>query len=194
MTHVWLDSIAPGMGWAGADDLLSRERSREALVVRAAPGSISDSDDWPLLKDDGGLDIFSSEPTEKPEESENTGKQDLEDPIGELGDSDLYADTTILLPPDPEPSALHRAYIAALITRLGIRPVSTAGDIEAIRRSQEAALRLEEPAMLVGVPLDIDHASRTRDGTWHSGAGIAQPGCLAVFDLRQVTFEPFDQS
>lgn len=194
MTHAWLDSIAAGMGWTGADDLLSRERRREALVIRAEPGSIAQSDDWPLLEDDSSHDLMVSGPGETREETENAERLDFEDPIGELGDSDLYTDTRILMPPDPEPPALHRAYIAALITRFGIRPVKTADDLEAIRRSQEAAQRLEEPAMMVGVPLDIDPASGMSEGTWLSGAGIAQPGGLAVFDLRQVTFDPYNHS
>lgn len=194
MTRAWLDSIAPGMGWTGADDLLSKERGREALVIRAEPGSISESDDWPLFEDDSSRDMLKSGAAETLQEIESTGPQDFEDFIGELGDSDPYADTTLLMPPGPESSALQRAYIAALVTRFGIRPVRTGSDIEAILRSQEAAQGLEEPAMLVGVPLGIDPASRTSDGTWLSGAGIAQPDSLAVFDLRHVTFDPYDYS
>ena len=46
MTRAWLNRIAPGMGWTDADDLLSREREREALLVGAEPGSIPESSDW----------------------------------------------------------------------------------------------------------------------------------------------------
>ena len=194
MARAWLDSIAPGMGWTGADDLLSEERGREALVIRAEPGSISGSEDWPLFEDEGSRDMLKPDAAETLQEIENAGTQDFGDLIGELGDSELYADPTLLMPHDPEPSALQRAYIAALVTRFGIRPVRTANDIEAILRSQEAAQGLEEPAMLVGVPLGIDPASRITDDTWLSGAGIAQPDSLAVFDLRHVTFEPYDHS
>ena len=48
--------------------------------------------------------------------------------------------------------------------------------------------------MLVGVPLGIDATSRLKDSIWLDGAGIAQPGNLAVFDLGQVTFDPLERS
>ena len=57
MTRAWLNSIAPGMGWTGADDLLSREREREALLVRAEPGSIPESRDWNPFEDEPDGDI-----------------------------------------------------------------------------------------------------------------------------------------
>ena len=85
ITRAWLDSIAAGMGWTGADDLLSKERGREALMVRAEPGSLSEGDDWPQLEDDGSLDILASGPAPTPQDSQNVATLDLKDPIGESG-------------------------------------------------------------------------------------------------------------
>ena len=127
-------------------------------------------------------------------QAEGTRRRDFEELIGELRDFKLYADMTTLLPPVQESYAHEHPYIAALITRFGIRPVRTLDDIETMRRAQESALNREEPAMLVGIPFGIDPTSRTKDNIWLDGAGIAQPGNLAVFDLRQVTFDPLERS
>ena len=81
-----------------------------------------------------------------------------------------------------------------MITRFGIRPVRTSDDIDAMRRAQDPARDREEPAMLVGVPLGFDPTFRLKDSIWLDGAGIAQPGNLAVFDLGQVTFDPLERS
>ncbi len=129
-----------------------------------------------------------------PRQVEGARKRDIEDPIGELRDSQLYADTTTLLPPGQESSTHEHPYIAALITRFAVRPVRTSDDIDTMRRAQELARDRVEPAMLVGIPLGIDPTSITIDGIWLDGAGIAQPGNLAVFDLGQVTFDPLERS
>ena len=194
MTRAWLNSIAPGMGWTGASELLSREREREAIVIRAEPRSISESKDWHPLEDESDGDIPEATFAGIPLQAESVGRRELEDPIGELRDSTLYADTTTLLPRDPESTVHEHPYIAAMITRFGIRPVRTSDDIDAMRRAQDPARDREEPAMLVGVPLGIDATSRLKNSIWLDGAGIAQPGNLAVFDLGQVTFDPLERS
>ena len=194
MTRAWLNRIAPGMGWTGANDLLSGEREREALVVRAEPGSIPESGDWDPLEDEPDGDILEATTAEALRKAAGARRKDSEHLIGGLRDSELYADTTTLLPPNQESSAHEHPYVTALITRFGIRPVKTSDDVDTMRRAQEPARDREEPAMLVGVPLRISPASRTEDDIWLDGAGIAQPGNLAVFDLGQVTFDPLEQS
>ena len=194
MTRAWLNSIAPRMGWTGANELLSREREREAIVIRAEPGSIPESKDWHPLEDESDGDIPEATFAGIPRQAESARRRELEDPIGELRDSTLYADTTTLLPRDQESSVHEHPYIAAMITRFGIRPVRMSDDIDAMRRAQDPARDREEPAMLVGVPLGFDATSRLKDSIWLDGAGIAQPGNLAVFDLGQVTFDPLERS
>ena len=53
-------------------------------------------------------------------------------------------------------------------------------------RAQERAQRLEQSAMLVGVPLGLDIAGALTDQLWLDGAGIARSQDLAVFDLRRI--------
>ena len=194
MTHAWLNSIAPGMGWTGANDILSKEREREALNIRAEPGPIPESIDWHPFEDEPEVDIPEATTAGTLRQVENARRRELEDPIGELRDSTLYADLTTLLPPVQESYAHEQPYIVALITRFGIRPVRTLDDIETMQRAQESARNHEEPAMLVGIPFGIDLTSRTKNNIWLDGAGIAQTGNLAVFDLRQVTFDPLERS
>ena len=194
MMRAWLRSIAPGMGWTGANDLLSRDREREALLIRAEPGSIPESKDWHPFEDEPDGDFAEATTAGTPRQVEGARKRDIEDPIGELRDSQLYADTITLLPPGQESSTHEHPYIAALITRFAVRPVRTSDDIDTMRRAQELARDRVEPAMLVGIPLGIDPTSITIDGIWLDGAGIAQPGNLAVFDLGQVTFDPLERS
>ena len=160
ITRAWLNSIAPGMGWTGANELLSREREREAIVIRAEPGLLAESKDWHPLEDESDGDISDATFAGIPRQAEGARRRELEDPIGELWDSTLYADTTTLLPRDQESSVHERPYIAAMITRFGIRPVRTSDDIDAMRRAQDPARDREEPAMLVGVPLGFDPTSR----------------------------------
>ena len=194
MTRAWLNRIAPGMGWTGASDLLSREREQEALVVRAEPGPIPKIGDWNPFEDEPGDDIAEATTAGTLRQAAGARRPNIEHLIGELRDSELYPDTTNLLPPNQESSAHEHPYIAAMITRFGILPVRTSDDVDTMRRAQELARDREEPAMLIGVPLGINPASRTKDGIWLDAAGIAQPGNLAVFDLGQVTFDPLEQS
>lgn len=58
-----------------------------------------------------------------------------------------------------------------------------------MRRAQERAREREQPAMLVGLPLDFDPGAVVSDVLWLDGAGIARTGDLAVFDLRRVEID-----
>ena len=127
-------------------------------------------------------------------QAEGARRREIEDSISGLSDSELYANTTNLQPPNQESSAHEHRYIAAVITRFGIRPVKTSDDVDTMRRAQDRARDREEPAMLVGVPLGIDPASSSIGDSWLDGAGIAQAGNLAVFDLGRVTFNSLEQS
>ena len=194
MTRAWLNRIAPGMGWTDADDLLSREREREALLVGAEPGSIPESSDWDPFEDEHDGDITEATLGGTLMQAEGARRREIEDSISGLSDSELYANTTNLQPPNQESSAHEHRYIAAVITRFGIRPVKTSDDVDTMRRAQDRARDREEPAMLVGVPLGIDPASSSIGDSWLDGAGIAQAGNLAVFDLGRVTFNSLEQS
>ena len=194
MTRAWLNRIAPGLGWTNADDLLSGEREREALVVGAEPGLIPVSSDWDPLEEESDGDITEASLGGTLMHPEGATRRETEASISELSDSELYPDSTILQPPSSESSPHEHHYIAALITRFGIVPVRTPDDVNTMRRAQDRARNGGEPAMLVGVPLGIDPASRSINESWLDGAGIAQAGNLAVFDLRQVTFNPLERS
>lgn len=194
MTRAWLNRIAPGLGWTNADDLLSGEREREALVVGVEPGLIPESSDWDPLEEESDGDITEASLEGPLMHPEGATRRETEASISELSDSELYPDSTILQPPSSESSPHEHHYIAALITRFGIVPVRTPDDVNTMRRAQDRARNGGEPAMLVGVPLGIDPASRSMDESWLDGAGIAQVGNLAVFDLRQVTFNPLERS
>ena len=194
MTRAWLNSIAPRMGWTSADDLLSAEREREALVIRATPGSIPEDEDWPLYEDDLDENIPDLTIVDTPRQAVGPKRWNAKNPIGELAESKNYADTTTLLPPTEESSVHEHPYVAALITRFGIRPVRTTADIEAVRRAQQPAQDREEPAMLVGIPLGIDPASKTRGAIWLDSAGIEPPDNISVFDLGRITFASLERS
>ena len=193
MTRSWLNSIAPRMGWGSAHEILSIEREREALMVRAEPGSAPGIRDWPLFEDETDADHLEPTTVATPLQTEGVIRKEIEDPIGDLHESEIYPDTTALLPPDEESSVHEHAYVAALITSFGVRPLRTSDDIEILSLVQERARNREEPAILVGIPLGMDPAARTTDRIWLDTAGITQLGSLAVFDVAQVTFDPLDR-
>jgi hypothetical protein len=185
ITMAWLDSIAPGLGWSRGDELISNDRAREALIVRASPGPMPEDKDWtPPIGGDGSSQISSGMT------SIGVSSQVSDEPVlPRLETSDVYAGTQLLAPPKPEKSPLKRGFLAAIVTRFGVRPVRYAGDFEFLQREQERARNLEEPAMLVGIPLNLDPGRRPTRDAWIDGAGISAVGDLAVFDLRQVEVE-----
>lgn len=187
LTRAWINSIAKGMGWSDANDLMSKEREREALLIRAEPGPIPEVEDWPHYEDEPDEDIQEESLMEVDHHHEEDSKeQDSNGSIGELSDSNLYTDTSILLPPKHESSAHESPYIAALVTRFGIRPVNPSEDFDTLLYAQESARNLVEPSMLVGIPLNINSSSKVNEDTWLDKAGIVIPGNLAVFDIRGV--------
>lgn len=194
MTRAWLGTIAPGFGWTNAADLLSAERKRSALLVKALPGPIPEDEDWPRAdgEESPRLDPATVQQRMAPSPPSDTAKvhQVL---ASNLLDSPVYGGSSLLSVPTSEPTFHEGSYVAAVITRFGIRPVRTASDFEDMRREQDRARRLEEPAMLVGIPSGIDPMAPRADRPWMDGAGIAQAGDLAVFDLRRVEVDRLAQ-
>jgi hypothetical protein len=190
------------MGWRNADDLLSSERHPAAVTVRAEPGPIPPSEDWPVPPSEDWpaeveeTDVGSLPLPERAEglappgafEAERT-LQRLSDTLGE---SEVYRNRSIIEPSSPQETAHEASYIAAVVTDFGIRPIRSKSDFAMLRQEQESAMRLERPAMLVGIPLSFDLFSTPHDKSWLDGAGIADGSGLSVFDLRRVAVEPLD--
>jgi len=167
--RAWLESIAPGMGWRSAADLLSGDRVSAAVNVRAEPALVSTEDDWPETDEDtdSGLTSFhgatSSAREFVPERLQREREQ------------------------EGQAISVHEGeYLVAVVTRFGIRPVRSRGEFETLQREQDRALAREEPAMLVALPLGYDFDTGPDEKTWISEAGIAKENDLAIFDLRRI--------
>jgi hypothetical protein len=112
----------------------------------------------------------------------------------ELMESSVYRDhPEVLTPPSSEDYGHEGGYIAAVVTRFGIRPIRSLAELNSMRREQERAIRLEEPAMLIGLPVSFDDKSGARGQVWLDGAGIAPTNDLALFDLRRVSVTPLER-
>lgn len=193
ISRAWLASIAPGLGWRSADDLLSKERGREAVVVRAKPGPVPPEMEWPTAEGTDDIDGFSdlsafSQATRQINSSGkrpriSRGQQD------NLTEANLYADRTALEPRPREQASYEGAYLISLITRFGVRPIRTTEDFGLLQREQERARLLEEPAMLVGLPIGFDPHASGEGVKWMDEAGIAAQNDLAIFDLRMIATE-----
>jgi len=106
-----------------------------------------------------------------------------------LLESDIYESRSLLYPPEHETKPHEGAYIAAVITRFGVRPIRSAGEFETLKREQGRAQSLEEPGMVVGIPLSLQPQVPVTDRPWLDDAGIAQAGELSLFDLRVVDIQ-----
>jgi hypothetical protein len=183
MTRAWLDSLAPGLGWRSGADLLAGEREGNAVFVRAEPGPIPHDEDWPLIGDEQAADLSGARA-----KSELTHK--VVTRVGTtLSASDLYQTNWVSHERASEKVALEGRYISALVTPYGVRPIRVAADVDELHRAQERAQALEQPAMLVGIPLGLDPAAALTDQLWMDGAGISRSQDLAVFDLRRIVVE-----
>lgn len=189
MTRAWLESIAQGMGWENADALLSKDRAKEAISVRAPPGSVPEVEDWPTAGD-VDTEAFRVFAARQPSVSSMADPAEQEaEGIDELLKSKLYPDPRVLQPPSGETDVHQGDYISAAITRFGVRPIQSKGDYKELLRMQDAARAGKESAVLVGIPINIDLRARRGGKTWLDGAGIAQPGDLSLFDLRRVALD-----
>ncbi|MDR7117380.1 hypothetical protein [Caulobacter sp. BE254] len=199
MTRAWLDSIAPGLGWRDADELLAPDRSRMAIVVNAEPGPVPPSQDWPELPDNdlpliarltevARLDRFVAQRRPVPSD----GPQDVADLAGAQSGSQTYQASWLPRPRGPEAKPHQGDYIAALATPFGLRPMRTRADFDLLRRAQDRARDLEEPAMIIGLPVGMDPGAAPAQTTWLDGAGISRKQDLAVFDLRRVKVDLLD--
>lgn len=180
MTRAWLDSLAPALGWRSGADLLSGERKANALDIRAETGPIPPEEDWPLLPRASPAAL--SDDRVRAEQT----RQVVQHLKSDLSTSDLYRPDWVDNQRPSEKAALEGRYISALITPFGVRPIRDAADVQELLRVQERARALEQPAMLVGIPIGLDPAAALSDVLWLDGAGIARSGDLAVFDLRRV--------
>lgn len=201
MNAAWLDSIAPGLGARGGRELFSTERRKAAIVIRAEPGPIPDEDDWAETESDEHEWLFDRDISAEAYSLPSTGDTfpGHSDPsstaefvkttmLDNLITSPVYADRSKLEAPKGETSPLESAFIAATITRFGIRPVRSVTDFDALKRDRDAALERAEPAMLIGIPTDFDANKSKETKTWLDGAGISSTNGLALFDLRRVSF------
>lgn len=193
ISRAWLASIAPGLGWRSANDLLSGDRGREAMVVRAKPGPVPPEMEWPIADDADEIEGLGdlSAPTRVTSQIVSSmirprisrGQQD------NLTEANLYANRTALEPRPREKASYEGAYLTSLITRFGVRPIRTIEDFDLLQREQERARRLEEPAMLVGLPIGFDPHARDKGVQWMDDAGIAAQNNLSIFDLRMIATE-----
>ena len=201
MTNAWLDSIAGGLGWRDSSELIASERARNALVVRAEPGEIPESEDWQSPKEDEPFRFVEvgEEASTLPAEIGSTQfRPSITDQIrlessDNLSESEIYPDPSILRPREPMAAAHEKAYLSAAFTRSGVRPIRGAADYDQLLREQERARNLEEPAMLVGIPINFNSEAKNSRETWIDGAGLSSTGELAVFDLRRVDLRRLDE-
>lgn len=192
MTRAWLRSIAPRMGWNDDEDLLSSDRGREAVVIRAEPGTIHE--DWPLDEDEPHFLAPPRQAADSPVEEAGASDWVLEESAGELRGLEIYSDPGLLSPPNSEDAVHEGAYIAVLVSGMGIRAIRSAEDLAALHEAREVARDHKEPAMLLGLPLGLDPAAPSKGTVWLDGAGMAPQGQLAVFDLRRIEFKAYEPS
>lgn len=205
ITRAWLDSLAPALGWTGADDLIAEERSTTALAIKTDPGPIPETEDWPTIENDTGPYDSISPIGPRPLVETRAVLREVDDrtagPTERFGfepfypklvPSPLYPDRQRLDPPPPEKHSHSGTYISVVITPFGITPIRSQSDFESLLRVQERARNLEQPAMLVGLPLGLDPSRRKDPRTWLDGAGISSPDGLAVFDLRRIDVLPLE--
>lgn len=196
IARAWLDSIAPGFGWQNADDLITGDRTDRIVLIHAPPEQDSPDATWPAAEQEADAPEYlnrsasQGRPPTLRASTLRTGELIHRRFVDDLGESILYHDRSILESPEKERVPHEGAYVAALITRFGIRPLRTTEEFEALQRAQERAQSLEEPAMIIGLPSDFSPATSPDANTWLSGAGIASAGRLALFDLRSVSVKP----
>lgn len=193
MSRAWLASIAPGLGWHSAEDLLSKERGREAVVVMTKPGPVPPEMEWPVTEDLDEIDNLRdlgafTQATHQFETSVTTPRISRRQQDN-LTEANIYPDRTALEPRPQEKTGHEGAYLISLITRFGVRPIRTKEDFDLVQREQDRARRLEEPAMLVGLPIGFDPQARDAGVQWMDEAGIAARNDLAIFDLRMIETE-----
>ncbi|MGA0601429.1 hypothetical protein ACO2Q3_12065 [Caulobacter sp. KR2-114] len=183
ITRAWLDSLAPGLGWRDANELLADQRAASAITVRAEPGEIPDEEDWPEVGDMPLAKVSAAQARSTEMEKVITRV------VSTLSSDDVYREDWVSAGRPPEPKALEAQYLSALVTPYGVRPIRGASDVDELRTAQDRAQRREQPAMLVGIPLGLDPAARLSDALWMDGGGIARTGDLAVFDLRRIEID-----
>lgn len=216
ITRAWLDSIAPGFGFANASEILVAAEKGRTVDVHARPGPIPETRDWPLGAETdpdetdstenapGSIDTQSDSEhryriarhSQLPDvrysaESLSFGGQPLSDrPTTSLAAAPIYDGLEVLAPRQQEKLPFEGRLIAALVTRFGIRPVHTRRDWLAMREAQELARELREPAILLGIPQEIDPRRGVEKAGWQDGAGIAMPDDMVLFDLREIDVDP----
>jgi hypothetical protein len=178
MTRAWLNSIASGFGYESADDILSAEREKNAVVVVAPNGPVPEERHW---KDE---DIHDDTLTDTIPDV-GLAESPADEPDIPFSDSPVYEDRSDLLMPLPSEKKPHSAkYLLAVVNRFGIRPIRTSAELDSARRDQERAQALKEPAMLIGLPSKFSLEQRLGEKRWVDESGIAESGSLALFDLR----------
>ena len=183
ISKVWLDSISRGLGWRDGSDLLLSDREKESFQIVAEPGGTDPNLEWPVSAIDD--DDFAET------QSVVQGERDFE-----FVENNVVAsrteDAIAKLEPRGHENLKHEGrYLIALITRFGVRPIRTIGEFETFKLEQERAQKLEEPAMIVGLPLDFDPSRRRNGELWLDESGLAPQNDLAVFDARFAQVKQF---
>ena len=88
--------------------------------------------------------------------------------------------------PSREP---HEAnYHAAIITPLGVQPIRTESDLQAVLAIRERTASTDEPAIIFGLSTATPQVDELQQTPWLSDNGIASPDGLSLFNLRNVKF------
>ena len=92
--------------------------------------------------------------------------------------------------PDPPSEEGHEdSYVAAIITRFGVRPVLTSSDMDAARATRERSIADNEPALIYGFSGSALAGLPSGRAAWVSDNGIACPDGAGLFDLRRVEID-----
>ena len=98
----------------------------------------------------------------------------------------------MLVPREPTPRSRERhqdAYMAAIITRSGIRAIVDPASVDAAFIAQERARSGEEPALIYGVSANALAEPASEGTAWSSASGIVSGDSAGLFDLAQVEIE-----
>lgn len=160
--------------------------------MTAKPGPVPPEMEWPATEGSDGVDaspdVLSLQVP--PEVIGSSVRPSISQRSRDnLTETNLYSDRTALEPRAREEAGHEGVYLMSLITQFGVRPIRTNADYDLVQREQERARRLEEPAMLVGLPLGFDAQARNAGVQWMDDAGITVKNDLAIFDLRMVATE-----
>ena len=93
----------------------------------------------------------------------------------------------VLRPLEQAPMEAHEdVYVAALISRLGVRPILNTGDLEAAQIAQGRAQDGIEPSMIYGFSTNALMSGEHRKDPWISAGGIVSIDGAGLFNLKDI--------